>query len=150
MIFSFFFYSLGKALDRPDISESGRKYAYKILSDFYISEIDTVAEFVKTDGGRIDSPEGRVTIPGHVIEAMWFLISIFEETGEVDLVRRCCRIIKRYLESGWDKDYGGIRLALDAEGREPVAWNKADYKPWWVQVEALVATAYAWLHTHED
>jgi len=150
MIFSFFFYNLGKVLGKPDISECGCKYAYEILSDFYISEIDAVMEFVKTDGGRIDSPEGRVTIPGHVIEAMWFLISIFEETGEADLIRRCCHIIRRYLELGWDDDYGGIRLALDVEGREPVAWNKADYKPWWVQVEALVATAYAWLHTRED
>lgn len=149
MIFSFFFHNLGRAIGRSDISEIGPRFAREVLSDFYIPERDVVMEFVKIEGGTIDTPEGRVTIPGHVIEAMWFLISIFENVGDPSAIPQCCRIIRRYLELGWDEEYGGIRLAVDIEGREPVAWNKADYKPWWVQVEALVATAYAWLHTRE-
>lgn len=150
MIFSFFFHALGKALGRADLIEAGRVRAREVLSAFYIPERDAVMEFVCIDGGVVDSPEGRVTIPGHVIEAMWFLISIFEESGERDPIRQCCGLIRRYLELGWDEPYGGIRLALDIEGHDPVAWQKADYKPWWVQVEALVATAYAWRHTGED
>lgn len=150
MIFSFFSHNLGKAIGGPEISKVGQQHAREILSDFHIPEKRAVMEFVKTDGGMIDSAEGRVTIPGHVIEAMWFIISIFEDTGETHLIPRCIEIIKRYLELGWDEPYGGIRLAVDIDGHEPVAWNKADYKPWWVQVEALVATACAWRHTGED
>ncbi len=95
----------------------------------------------------MDTDKARVCIPGHVIEAMWFLISIFEESGDRKPINQCCDLIRRHLELGWDGEFGGIRLALDVEGRESVCWPKADCKPWWVQVEALVATAYAYLHT---
>ena len=150
MIFSFFFWNLGRVLRRDDITAAGLELARGLVPEFYVRERDVVMEFMRIDGGTIDSPEGRVTIPGHVIEAMWFLISIFEDAGEFDRIPECCRLIKRYLELGWDETCGGILLALDVEGCEPVAWRKADCKPWWVQLEALVATAYAYLHTRES
>lgn len=150
MIFSFFFHNLGKAIYRPEITRAGHAYAGEVLRDFHVREHDAVMEFISEGGRMVATPEGRVTIPGHVIEAMWFLISICEEIGRHDAIPECCRLIRRYLELGWDEQYGGIRLALDIEGREPVAWNKADCKPWWVQCEALVATAYAWRHTREQ
>ncbi|MGC8863639.1 MAG: AGE family epimerase/isomerase [Armatimonadota bacterium] len=149
MIFSFFFWNAGSALRRKDISDAGLRLAHELLPGFYAPEQDVVMEFMRIDGGRVDSPEGRVTIPGHVIEAMWFLISIFEESGDSSRIPECCRLIKRYLELGWDWVYGGIRLALGVDNREPVAWQKPKCKPWWVQVEALVATAFAYLHTRE-
>jgi len=148
MAFSFFFYNLGKALDRSDIKDRAVSLAYEVF-DFYRPEKDVMTEFGSASGGVLDTPEGRVSIPGHVIEVMWFLISIFEETGDRDAIQRCCRLIRRHIELGWDEEYGGIRLALDIEGQEPIAWRKADYKPWWVQIEALIATAYAHLHTRE-
>lgn len=147
MIFSFFFHNLGKALARPDIRQRALDLAHEVF-DFYMPEHDRMMEFARIEGGMVDTDEGRVTIPGHVIEAMWFLISIFEETGNGDMIGRCCRMIKRHIELGWDEEYGGIRLAIDISGSEP-AWRKPDCKPWWVQVEALIATAYAHLHTHE-
>jgi N-acylglucosamine 2-epimerase len=150
MIFSFFFYQLGKALGRPDICEIGYQYAKEILNDFYIPEKDAVLEFVTLDGKYVDSPEGRTCVPGHVLEGMWFLITIFEDRGEKDSIAKCCRLIKRHLELAWDHEYGGLLLGLDIDGKEPVFWQKADYKPWWVQIEALVATSYAYLHTGED
>ncbi|MCL5104318.1 MAG: AGE family epimerase/isomerase [Armatimonadetes bacterium] len=150
MIFSFCFYNLGKAIGRPDISEVGRMYAQEILTDYYSPENDAIMEFVALGDRRFDFSCGRVCIPGHVIEAMWFLISIFEETGDSTSVARCCELIKKHLELGWDEEYGGIRLAIDVDGREPVEWQKPDCKPWWVQVEALVATAYAYLHTGSE
>lgn len=148
MIFSFFFYELGKALERPDVRERAISLAHEVF-DFEMPEKDAVMEFATIGGSMVDSPEGRVSVPGHVIEAMWFLISIFEEIGDREAIQRCCRIIKRHIELGWDAGYGGIRLAVDVEGREPVAAKKADYKAWWVHVEALIATAYAHLHTAE-
>lgn len=148
MIFSFFFQGLGKAAGRPDIQERALSLAREVF-DFYIREKDAVMEFVLIKGGMWSGPEGRVSIPGHVIEAMWFLISIYEELGDQKAIERCCRMIQRHIELGWDAGYGGIRLAVDVDGNDPVAWRKADCKPWWVQVEALIATAYAYIHTQE-
>jgi N-acylglucosamine 2-epimerase len=149
MIFSFFFYNLAKALDRPDIRSRALDLANEVF-DFYMPDKDTGLEFVRIDGGMVGTPEGRVCIPGHIIEAMWFLISIFEETGDTEAIQRCCRMIKRHIELGWDPEYGGMRLALDVEGHEPPKWKNPYCKPWWVQVESLIATAYAHLHTGES
>ena len=150
MGFAFYYYHLGKTADRSDICDAGIKLAQEVVEDFYVPEKDAVLEFVTLDGKFVDSPEGRACVPGHVIEAMWFLISIFEETGQADLIPTCCRLIRRHLELGWDEEYGGLKLALDIDGKEPPFWRQPDCKPWWVQIEALVATAYAYLHTRED
>lgn len=152
MIFSFFFWNLGEVLQHEEIKKSGLRLAEWLLPSFYDADFDVVTEFRSIYGGRLALPEGRVVIPGHVIEAMWFLISIFEVADISryrDVIAECCRLIRRHIELGWDPEYGGIKLAIDAEGREPVAWNKADCKAWWVHTEALVATIYAYLHTHE-
>ena len=150
MIFSFFYYELARVTDRPDVREAALKLAHEVLDDFYVPEKDALLELVTQEGHFVDSREGRTCIPGHCIEALWFLISIFEDTGEDDLVQTCCRLIRRHLELGWDEEYGGVRLALDIDGAEKPLWKNPDCKPWWVQVEALVATAYAYRHTRED
>ena len=150
MIFSFFYDQLGKAIGREDIREVGYELALEVLNKFYVKEKDAILEFVKAEGGFSDTPEGRSCVPGHAIECMWFLISIFEDRGEHENIQKCCQIIKRHIELGWDAEKGGMRLALDIDGKEPVFWGKPTYKPWWVQVETLVATAYAYKHTKDD
>jgi len=147
MIFSFFYDNLGRALARPDISEAGHALGREVLDDFYQAEGDAIREFVSLEGRPVDTPEGRVCIPGHGLEALWFLTSIYEQTGERERLQRCCALIRRELELGWDDEYGGLRLAIDVAGRSPVAWQQPDCKPWWVQLEAMVATVYAYLHT---
>lgn len=150
MIFSYFFYNFGEVLGRRDICDIGVNMAKEIITDFYCAKKDAVLEFVTLDGKSIDSPLGRVCVPGHVIEGMWFLISIFERENDTLLIDKCCNIIKRHLELGWDSEYGGIRLAIDIDGMPNVAWNKHECKAWWVHVEGLVATAYAFLHTNDE
>jgi N-acylglucosamine 2-epimerase len=150
MVCSFFYYNLGKALGREDICQVGYNYARDVLHDFYRPEKDAILEYVTIDGRLVDSPAGRACVPGHAMECMWFLITIFEQTGDADLIRQCCHIIRRHLELAWDEEYGGLRLALDIDGKEPPFWQKPTYKPWWVQIEALVATLYSYLHTGED
>lgn len=149
MIFSSFFYQLGKALNRPDICDEGCDLAIHLLHDFRRPSGDLFTEFVMIDQSPSDHPLTKVCVPGHVIEAMWFLIAIFEDKNEKPLIDQCCRIIQRHIELAWDNEYSGLRLAVDVEGRTDVAWPKADCKPWWVQLEALVATAYAHRHTRE-
>ena len=147
MIFSFFYYNLGKALGREDICKEGVKLAREVLHKFYVKEKDAVLEFINEDGSFSDTPEGRTCVPGHVIECMWFLINIFDDIGDKESVNECCKLIKRHIDLGIDKEKGGLFLAMDIDGKEPVFWGKPTYKPWWVQVETLVATAYAYKHT---
>lgn len=143
MIYSFFFDHLGRIAQRPDIEARGLRMAHEILDDFYVPSKDAILEFVALDGSPVDSPEGRACVPGHAIEALWFLLSIFEPTNDRERIELCCRLIRRHLELAWDDEYGGLQLALDIDGKEPPYWQKHECKPWWVQVEALVATAYA-------
>jgi N-acylglucosamine 2-epimerase len=153
MIFSFFFWNLGEVLQSDEIKQSGLRLAEWLIPTFYSRDADAVMEFRSIYGGPLALPQGRVVIPGHVIEAMWFLISIFEAADLSQYqatIAECCRLIRRHIELGWDAEYGGIQLAIDIEGQEPVAWQKADCKPWWVQTEALVATLYAYLHTRDE
>lgn len=149
MIFSYFYYRLGKAIGREDICDSGYKLALEVINDFYVKEKDAILEFVTVDGKFTDTPEGRACVPGHAIECMWFLISIFEDRNEKENIDTCCKIIKRHIELAFDKEKGGLILALDIDGKSPCFWGKPTYKPWWVQLETLVATVYAYRHTKD-
>lgn len=150
MIFSFFFYNLGEITRRNDICRNGLKLASEILNDFHVPGKNAIMEFVGLDGKYIDAPEGRICIPGHGVEALWFLITIFARSGNNASMPQCCDLIKRHLELGWDAEFAGIRLAIDIDGQEPPAWKQPDCKPWWVHLEALVATMYAYLYAEEQ
>jgi N-acylglucosamine 2-epimerase len=149
MVFALFFYELGRLLNRSDITAAALDQAYQVLNHFYRPEKDAIVEFVTSDGKYVDSPQGRACVPGHAIESLWFLISIFERSGDADSIQKCCRLIRRHLELAWDEQFGGLILAIDIDGKEPPYWQHPTYKPWWVQVEALVATAYAYWHTRQ-
>lgn len=150
MMYSLFFYNLGEIAEREDIQQAGLKFADEIFTDFYVAEKDAIIELVSLDGKFVDSPAGRTCVPGHAIETLWFLISVFERSGDTHRIPECCRLIKRHLELAWDNEHGGLMLGLDIDGKAPVYWQKHECKPWWVQVEALVATAYAYLHMGEE
>ncbi|MBQ4631349.1 MAG: AGE family epimerase/isomerase [Clostridia bacterium] len=150
MIFSYFYYQLGKAINDIEICYIGQKLALEVLNQFYVKDKDAILEFVTLDGEFVDIPEGRACVPGHAIECMWFLISIFEDRGEKEYIDKCINIIRRHIELAEDKEKGGLILALDIDGKEPCFWGKPTYKPWWVQLETLVATLYAYKHTGDE
>jgi len=150
MLYSLFFFELGEIANRDDIRMQGLRLVEEILDDFYVAEKEAILEFVSLDGRFIDSPAGRTCVPGHALEALWFAISILERCGGSERIGTAVRLIRRHLEIAWDEDRGGLSLAVDIDGRQPVFWKRHDCKPWWVQVEALVATAYAHLHSGES
>jgi N-acylglucosamine 2-epimerase len=149
MLFSHVLFHLGRSLDRPDISQEGVKRANEVLSDFYVREKNAILEFVSLDGTFVDSPQGRACVPGHALESLWFAIEIFEKTNQPERIAECCRLIRGHFELGWDDEFGGMKLALDIDAQSPPYWNQADCKPWWVQIEAMVAVVYAFLHTRD-
>src|SRR5207248_9332135 len=101
MMYSLFFYELGKRMGRDDIVQNALGQGRQILGDFYRQEKDAIVEFVTVDGKYVDSPQGRACVPGHALESMWFLISIFEHLGDGEQIKTCCRLITRHLELGW-------------------------------------------------
>lgn len=149
MIFSFFFYNLGEIVGNIRLQGDGLMFAQEILEEFYRPDKDAILEFVTLDGQFSDTGPGRTCVPGHALEALWFLITIFERSGHVQHISQCCRLIRRHLELAWDDKRGGLMLGQDIDGRQPVYWEQHRCKALWVHVEALVATAYAYHHTHE-
>ncbi len=102
-----------------------------------------VYEHVSPDGSHPDCFEGRLIIPGHALEAMWFLMDVGERRGRRDLIELAAEAILWTLDFGWDQECSGLFYFLDAEEKPPekLEW---DQKLWWVHGEALVATAMAY------
>ncbi|MDR3713052.1 MAG: AGE family epimerase/isomerase [Puia sp.] len=118
----------------------------EVMEVFYRPELGLVVEHVSKDGNLSDSFEGRLLNPGHAIEAMWFIMDIGVRMHDKTLIEKSVSILLNTLESGWDKEYGGIFYFLDRLGRPPqqLEW---DQKLWWVHAEALVALAKGFAYT---
>jgi N-acylglucosamine 2-epimerase len=102
-----------------------------------------ILENVYPDGSFSDSFEGRLTSPGHALEAMWFMLDLSKRFGDKALMDKAVRIGLDTLEYGWDKAYGGIYYFMDVKGHPPekLEWNQ---KLWWVHLETLVFLAKAY------
>lgn len=124
----------------------------EIFEKFYCPERDVILERRRADGGMLPGPAGSVIVPGHVIENMWFQIHIAQALGAGQEARilECVRLIRRHLESGWDSEYGGLFLAIDADGGKEIGWAYADTKLWWPHTEALAALAVSYQITGES
>ncbi len=144
MIFSLVFHELGHFLDEQAIIEAGLFHANEVLDVYLRPDRQMLFEFVNPDGSLINSPRGRAVVPGHAIESMWFMIHIFRHTNNETRIRQAIEAIKWHIELGWDDEFGGLRLALDAGGGDPW-WPFADSRLWWPHTEAL----YALLLAHE-
>lgn len=121
----------------------------EVMEVFYQPDKGLILENVKKDGSFCDSFEGRLLNPGHVIEAMWFIMDLGKRIGDEALIRKATDIMLNTLEFGWDKEHGGIFYFLDIKG-EPPQQLEWDQKLWWVHVEALVALAKSYQYTGND
>lgn len=121
----------------------------EVMTDFYDEKTGLILENVLANGDRSDSFEGRLIIPGHAIEAMWFIMDLAERRKDEELMLRAMEIAFRCLEFGWDKTYGGIFYFMDIEGHAPqqLEW---DQKLWWVHLETLVCMSKAYWLTEDD
>lgn len=122
---------------------------HEVMDVFYQPDLGLILENVFEDGSFCDSFEGRVTNPGHAIEAMWFIMELGKRTGDDKLIAKACDIMLSTLEYGWDKEHEGIFYFLDVKGHPPqqLEW---DQKLWWVHVEALVALAKGYRLTGDE
>jgi len=103
-------------------------------------------EYTAHDGSHPDCAEGRLVVPGHSIEAMWYVMEAATRRGDSDLINRALDVALSMVEFGWDDEMGGIYYFLDADGHPPVQleWDR---KLWWVHLESLVAFAMGYALT---
>ena len=149
MIFSLALWELGQQTDEPQYRNAAAGMSGEVFERFYRPQRDLVLERIAEDGSELPAPRGTAVVPGHVIEDMWFQVHIARDRDDRETIKLATRLIRRHLELGWDERYGGLLLAIDADGREPVGWDFADTKLWWPQTEALYASLLAYELTAE-
>lgn len=100
-------------------------------------ERNLLFEYTAPDGSHPDCSEGRLIVPGHSIEAMWYVMEAAKRCGDRDLINKALDIALSTAEFGWDDEFGGFFYFLDSEGRPPVQleWDR---KLWWVHLEPLI------------
>ncbi len=149
MIFSLAFWDLGQWLNDERYRCAARAMSDEIFTRFYRPDRDLVLERILADGREGPPPLGTTVVPGHVIEDMWFQMHIASDRNDAARLREAGRLIRRHLDLGWDAEYGGLRLAVDADGRPEVGWAFADAKLWWPHTEALYALLLAYEHSRD-
>ncbi|MBR9777973.1 MAG: AGE family epimerase/isomerase [Cytophagales bacterium] len=144
MILSNLTLEMESLLDREKVEELVPSVIHEVMEVFYQKESGLILENVNLDGSFSNSHEGRLTSPGHAIEAMWFMLDLSQKYKDEELCQKAITIGLKTLEYGWDKEYGGIYYFLDILGHpsEKLEWNQ---KLWWVHLETLVflSKAYA-------
>jgi N-acylglucosamine 2-epimerase len=137
---------LENLLPAAELDERVDQSIAELTGTFLDPERGVIFEAVAPDGSHVDSFEGRLLIPGHGIEGMWFLMDVARRRGDRRLIDLAVDVVLRTLRLSWDEMYGGIFYFMDAEGKPPdkLEW---DQKLWWVHNETLVALAMGYLLT---
>lgn len=127
-------------LDKKTVDDLLKDVIYEVMEVFYHPESGMILENVEMDGSFSDSFDGRLINPGHVIEAMWFIMDLGVRLNDKALIEKATKIALRSINYGWDKEHGGILYFMDLKGH-PVQQLEWDQKLWWVHLEALVCMA---------
>ncbi len=160
---------LASSIDDPTFRECGVASMEKILRLFVDRREGLVFEHVAPDGSHPDTFRGRLVMPGHALECLWFLIQGGNAWERDDLAEKALQAVGDMLEFGWDAEHGGFFYFMDARGKPPEQLE-CNQKLWWVHGEALVALLaayhatgraefaawfekvhdYAWTHFHDE
>jgi len=131
-------------LDDPSFTKYVDEAIAEIRTDFMNPDFEAVLESVGLDGKFFDHFDGRMTCPGHSIEAAWFILNEAKHRGnDPELIKTGTTILEWMWEIGWDKEYGGILYFRDVKGL-PVQEYWHDMKFWWPQNEAIIVTLLAY------
>lgn len=121
----------------------------EIREVFYQPQFGLLTELTNPDGSFQNSIEGRLVIPGHSLEAMWFLMDLAERNGDQYLIRWAVDTSMNILDYGWDSKFGGIFYMMDIKGY-PIQFLEWDQKLWWVHQEAILAVLKGYMHTGDE
>jgi N-acylglucosamine 2-epimerase len=150
MIFSIVYHELAEVTRSSEVRSAALVHHQRVMQTFLRQDRGLVLERLYQDGTEMPSPEGTVVLPGHAIESLWMQMHIARVNGDSATLARAVKAIRRHLEVGWDCIYGGLLLAVDANGGQQVAWPFAETKLWWPHTEALYSTLLAFEHCRES
>jgi len=138
MILSNLVLEIEHLIDQELVDETINYCINEVMNVFYQDDSGLILENVTSDGLFLDTFEGRLVMPGHSLESMWFLMDLAKRNGDTELIKKAVDISINLLEYGWDKKYGGIFYMMDIKGYPPekLEW---DQKLWWVHQEAILA-----------
>lgn len=126
------------AQEDPQLPQWCADAARTIMERHVQNDKEVLLEHLDPNGHPIPSPMGRAVNPGHAIESMWFVIHHALRHEDQVMARKACEVIRWHLERGWDPEFGGLFLAIDAAGGKPW-WPHADTKIWWPHTETIYA-----------
>jgi N-acylglucosamine 2-epimerase len=148
MILSNLVFELEHLLEPEQIEAVTQYCLHEVTQQFFQSESGLILEMTNPDGSFQDSFEGRLIMPGHSLESMWFLMDLGERTSNEEIIKWAVDRSVHILEYGWDKKYDGIFYMLDIKGY-PTQQLEWDQKLWWVHQEALLAMLKGYMHTED-
>lgn len=96
----------------PEIAEIADRSIEAIIEHHYNPETGLNNEVLNRDFSR-PQQESTKTIFGHSIEALWMVMEEALRRGDRQLINTCERRLRRHLEVGWDRVYGGLVHAIN-------------------------------------
>ena len=138
MIISNLTLELDWQLDSDTLEDTIDNCLREVMGQFLDRDRMLMYEHVAPDGSHIDCFDGRLLIPGHGIEAMWFIMDLAVRRNDMEMVNQAIDVVLSTLDFAWDAEYGGIYYFMDADGHAPdkLDW---DQKLWWVHQETLIS-----------
>lgn len=146
MILSNLVLEIEHLIDSSQVEEVIEYCKKEVMEVFFQPDSSLLMEVTNPDGSFQDSHEGRLVMPGHSLESMWFLMDLAERDNDQKLIKKATDISIGLLKYGWDQKYGGIFYMMDIKGH-PTQQLEWDQKLWWVHQEAILAVLKGFLHT---
>ena len=141
---------LARTAQDTSIALAADDHAAKVMNHFVRPQRQCLVEFLDRNYREVPAPEGTFIMPGHAIESMWFQMHrAMARNNDRKSIAAAAEVLRWHLEKGWDKEYGGIYLGMDAEGHPPFLPN-SETKLWWPHTEALYALLLAHKLTGES
>lgn len=144
-------------LDQMETMDSSMSKKYADVADWSLKQVlnhkqregSIILENVSPSGEELPGSFGRLTVPGHAIEAGWFLLQFAKKRNDHELKKTAIEdFIVKMFDHGWDTKYGGLFYFLDVDGYSPVQleWNM---KLWWTHNESMISFLMAYQETKD-
>ena len=148
----------------PEMEEIARTALDAIVEHHYNPEIGLNTEMLYFDFARPAGEERKARL-GHGLEVLWMAMEEADRRGDRALWDRCAERVRRHLEVGWDRVYGGMAqwVNVDQGGyrwppETPVGTSFAFHfvgeynytKTLWGMNEAMVATLRVYERTQAE
>lgn len=145
------------------LEEIAGEAVYAIVERHFNPEIGLNNEWLAFDFSRLPGEEYKCHF-GHSIETLWMAMDEAERRGDQRLWKLCAERIRRHLEVGWDRVFGGLAHAVNVDHSE-YRWpperppgtaftfhavGEYNYlKSLWAHNEAILATLMVYTRTCE-